>query len=134
MAFGPFSLDDSYTPFSSCCTLQYSNHLQGSDLTNDQRRPCQDNVLRPIKRHRSILTSHAGGASSTTGVSGSKDPAYQLQQYKNAPAHSDPWTSCGVGAKPKSKVIAHMDDVLTRLENSGAGLRDSVRNEGARGN
>jgi hypothetical protein len=48
---GPFSLNDSYTPFSSCCTLQYPNHLQGSHLTYDQRRPCQDNVLRPIKRH-----------------------------------------------------------------------------------
>ena len=42
---GPFSLDDSYTPFSICCALQYLNHLQGSNPTNDQRRPCQDSVL-----------------------------------------------------------------------------------------
>ena len=67
-------------------------------------------------------------------MGGSKGPAYQLQQYQNAPAHSDPWTSCGVDAKPKSKVVAHMDDVLTRLENGGAGLGHGVRNEGARGN
>ena len=37
-------------------------------------------------------------------------------------------------AKPKSKVIADMDDVLTRLEDGGAGLRHGVRNEGARRN
>jgi hypothetical protein len=37
-------------------------------------------------------------------------------------------------AKPKSKAIAHMDDVLTRLGNGGAGLTHGVRNEGARGN
>jgi len=81
-----------------------------------------------------MLTSHAGGASSAADMGGSKGPAYQLQQYQNAPAHSDPWTSCGVDTKPKSKVVAHMDDVLTRLENGGAGLGHGVRNESARGN
>src|SRR2546429_9657612 len=68
------------------------------------KTPCQDRVLRPIERHRSILTSRAGGTSSTADIRGSKGHAYQLQQYQNAPARSDPWTPCGVDAKPNRQV------------------------------
>jgi hypothetical protein len=62
-----------------------------------------------------------GGGGGASGGSGSNGTPNQPREYANASSRSDPWTPYSVDRKRTGKLVADLDDILTKFHRGGGG-------------